>query len=291
MGWERNARIVCNDIELIVTLDIGPRVVRYGFIDGPNIMQVFPASAGKTGGEEWVGYGGHRLWIAPETKERSMQPDNSPVDYTIEGETHVFTTPPDKYFVQKQIRITPNPATGAFLLEHRVYNHSTYDLELAPWSATICVGGEVIIPMPPFEPHSSNVLPACPFVLWTYTKLHDSRFTIGDHVTRFAYDPTKGPTKLGALIKQGYAALAYEGHTFLKRFAYDPNATYADYGCNFETFSRQDMIEIESLGAFQVVKSGTYAQHDERWYLLRSEAPAEDAACGAWLAALAQDNH
>lgn len=216
-----------------------------------------------------------------------MQPDNAEVEYAVDGETHIFTTGIDKYHTQKEIRITPRPTAKSFRLEHRIYNYSTYDLELAPWAATICEGGEVIFPMPPFESHRTNVLPAMPLVLWAYTKLHDSRFTLGDRVLRFRHDPTKGPNKIGALVKQGYAALVFDGCTFLKRFGFDPTCVYADYGCNFETFSRQDMLEIESLGAMQIVHSGSFCTHEERWYLEPETAPAGDAECGEWLESLA----
>ena len=286
-GWAQNARIVCNNVEMIVTLEVGPRIIRFGFVDGPNIMVVHDAEAGLTGGDEFRGYGGHRLWIAPEETIRTTQPDNDPVDYQVVDGVHVFASKADRFNTQKEMRIRTDEATGAFHIEHRIYNHTPYELELAPWAPTQCAGGEVIFPQPAFRPHSEVVLPARPLVMWTYTDMSDSRWTWGKHVVRFRHDANKGPNKIGALVDQGYAACVFQGNTFLKRFGLDTNATYPDFECNFETFSRQDMLEIESLGPMQFVPAGGYCTHDERWYLVDSDAPTEDAACGAWLADLA----
>src|SRR5579862_4195581 len=90
-GWKRCARIVSGQLEMIVTLDVGPRVIRFGAIGGPNELVEYPADTGKTGGDEYRSYGGHRLWIAPEEMPKTYYADNHPVEYEVEGDWHVFT--------------------------------------------------------------------------------------------------------------------------------------------------------------------------------------------------------
>ena len=288
-GWERNARIVCNDVELIVTLEVGPRVISYGPVGGPNLFVVHGDDAGKTGGEEFRGYGGHRLWIAPEEELRTMRPDNDEVDYQIEDGFHVFTSKPDVYNTQKQIRIRPEPDRDRFVLVHRVYNHTPYDLEFAAWTPTQCRTGVVLVPQAPYASHSDQLLPARPIVLWAYTKMTDPRWTWGDHVIRLRHDPAAtSPQKVGARVDQGYAAAVVDGHMFLKRFGCDPDEYYPDFDCNFETFTRADMLEIESLGPMEVVPPGEYAEHQETWYLVPNvSVPDGDEECGTWLAEVA----
>jgi len=130
-GWQRNAKIVCNDIEMIVTLEVGPRVLFFGFTGGPNMFAVHPADEGRTGGDQFHSYGGHRLWIAPEEQLRTLRPDNEAVEYTMDAEVHVFTSPTDEYHTQKQIRIKTDPINCRFVLEHRIYNHGAYPIELS----------------------------------------------------------------------------------------------------------------------------------------------------------------
>ena len=288
-GWQRNAKIVCNDIEMIVTLEVGPRVLFLGFTGGPNMFAVHEAEAGQTGGNEFQSYGGHRLWIAPEEPLRTLRPDNVPVEYTMDGEVHVFTSPTDEYHTQKQIRIKTDPLHNRFILEHRIYNHGAYPIELSAWAPTQCAGGVVLFPQAPFQSHSERLLPTRPVTMWAYTKFQDPRWTWGDQVVRLRHDANMGPQKIGALVEQGYAACVNNGELFLKRFPFTPGATYPDFNSNFETFTRQDMLEIETLGPMVTVGCGEYVEHQETWYLLSNAViPEDDAACATWLADIAE---
>ena len=52
---------------LVVAKDFGPRILSYSIGDGPNILGLHPHAAVTTELGEWKPYGGHRLWMAPET--------------------------------------------------------------------------------------------------------------------------------------------------------------------------------------------------------------------------------
>ena len=57
----------------MVTGDVGPRVMRYGFAGGQNFFKEFADQMGKTGEAAWQPRGGHRVWIAPEDIVRAMR--------------------------------------------------------------------------------------------------------------------------------------------------------------------------------------------------------------------------
>ena len=40
--WKNNVRLSNGDIELVVTLDVGPRIIHCGFVDGPRIKTPEP---------------------------------------------------------------------------------------------------------------------------------------------------------------------------------------------------------------------------------------------------------
>lgn len=288
-GWEKCARLVSGDVELIVTLEVGPRVLFLGKRGGINLLYPIPGDAGQTGGDEYRFYGGHRIWIAPEDAERSMQPDNDPVEYVVEGEVHRFKGRPDKYHVSKELAITVSD-DGAFSLAHSITNHSPYSIELAVWCPTQCAPGKVHFPQPPFQTHVENLLPTRPLVMWSYTKLSDPRWTWGDRAITLRQDPARGPQKIGAFVPEGFAAFEGEGGVFLKTFGAEPGAKYPDMGCNFETFTNEDFIEIESLG--KVVRLDPFDGsecHKETWAVFPNEIlPTEDAALADRLAALAE---
>lgn len=289
-GWTHNARIVCGDVEMIVTLDVGPRVISYGKVGGPNLFVVHADDAGKTGGDHFRSYGGHRVWIAPEEHLRSWRPDNEEVDYSLEDGWHVFTSQPDVYHTQKQLRIRPEPENARFVLLHRVYNHSPYDIELGAWAATQCRTGEILFPQAAYTSHAEQFQPARPLVLWAYTKMQDPRWTWGDRLIRLRHSESPEPQKVGSRIGQGYAGLVSDGLLFFKRFPFESDAYYPDFDCNFEAFTRNDMLEIETLGPLESVSPGSYAEHRETWYLVEAaEVPSEDQACAEWLAQIAAD--
>ncbi|MEY3150524.1 MAG: hypothetical protein RLY92_751, partial [Chloroflexota bacterium] len=78
-GWPACWRLRNSTVELIATSDVGPRVMRFAFVGGENVLCELPDTLGKTGGTQWRNYGGHRLWHAPESRPRTYHPDNTPV--------------------------------------------------------------------------------------------------------------------------------------------------------------------------------------------------------------------
>jgi hypothetical protein len=148
--------------------------------------------------------------------------------------------------------------------------------QLGPGSLTVMgAGGVCLFPQAPFVPHSEDFLPARPLVLWGYTNMQDPRWTWGRRVIRLRQDVLP-PQKVGAQVSQGYAAYANHGALFLKRFPFFRGANYPDFGCNFETFTREDMLEVESLGPSTRLSPGQSAQLKEAWYLVERFELDED---------------
>src|ERR1017187_6884661 len=92
-GWENSWRVSNGEVELLVTGDVGPRVMRYGFAGGQNFFKEFAGQMGKTGEADWQPRGGHRVWIAPEDRVKSYAPDNAPVAIEVQGDAIVCTGP------------------------------------------------------------------------------------------------------------------------------------------------------------------------------------------------------
>jgi len=288
-GWQRCARIPAGSTEAYVTLEVGPRIIRYGFVDGPNELVEYPHEMGKTGGDEYRSYGGHRLWIAPEEDPKTLHADNNPVEAREEDGWYIFTAPMEKWFLQKEIRIRPEG--DCLRIEHRVYNRGVYGATFAPWVLTVmATGGVCVFPQPEFVAHSEKVLPARPVVLWNYTDMSDPRWTWGKRLVRLAQHADKGPQKAGTFVEQGWAAYANHGNLFFKRFSVSSPEVSPDFGCNFETFTRQDMLEVESLGPLQTVAPGSYAVHFETWYLGQGVSlPEDDGVCADMLESFAAE--
>ena len=63
-------RLSNGTVELVVTTNVGPRILRYAFAGGENILGEVPESTVQTELGEWRPLGGHRLWTAPEASPR-----------------------------------------------------------------------------------------------------------------------------------------------------------------------------------------------------------------------------
>lgn len=277
-GFERCARLVSGNVEAIVTLDVGPRVIRLGVIGERNEFQENAADMGCTGGNVYRSYGGHRLWISPEDKVRTYYPENDPIEAYLDGDWNVFSPKVDPWGVRKELCIHPS-GEGGFELQHRIHNESEGHMLLAPWAITVMApGGICLIPQNIQKPFPEVLVPVGVVALWSYTSMADPRLTWGNSLITLAQKNDMDPTKIGVFVSQGYAAYYHEPNLFIKRFPAEAGLQYPDFGCNFETFTRHDMLECESLGPMQNLDPGETAIHDERWNLFTGVKLPEDEA-------------
>ncbi len=271
-GWAHCIRLSNAEVELIATLDVGPRIIRFGFTGDRNEFAEFAEDMGKTGGDEWRLYGGHRLWHAPEEKPRTYFPDNAPVAVR-EVDGGVELTPPVETTtgIQKRISVLLDGDANRVRVIHGITNTNLWAVSLAPWSLSVMApGGHAIIPHEGFRPHTEVLLPARPLVLWYYTDMSDPRWTWGRQYIQLQQDPgNPAPQKLGAMIRAGWAAYSNEDHLFIKRFPFVEAGAYLDYGCNAEFFTNERMLEVESLGVRVTLEPGQTVEHEEVWTLHR----------------------
>jgi hypothetical protein len=269
-GWADNVTLSNGTVDLTATLSVGPRILRFGFMGGPNVLKQFPEQLGCCGEEQWQIRGGHRLWHAPEAKPRTYSPDNGPVELEVMGEFAVRLTPAPETEngIQKQIDIALAAEETVATVTHRITNTGPWPIELAPWALTVMdAGGLLIVPLPEKRSHTDVLTPEFPLVLWPYTDLADSRLRLGTRYITLQQDAAKGPTKFGMALQLGWAGYLVHGTLFVKYFDYEPEAPYPDYGCNFEAFTNEEMLEVESLGPMTLLEPGESLEHDETWQL------------------------
>jgi hypothetical protein len=289
-GWGRNLRLANGDSELIITLDVGPRVLSYRLAGGPNAFHEFAGQLGRAGEPDWQVRGGHRLWLAPEDLTRTYAPDNGPVSFTPLGPRSVrVTQPPDQpYGVRKEIDVTLADAGSDVTLLHRITNVGKEPAEFAPWTLTVVPpGGVAIIPLPPKRPHPgppsnarapSDFWPNQRLILWPFTDLSDPRYTFASRHILLRQDPTRGPTKIGLAHRLGAVGYFRDGLLFVKRFGYREGRTYPDEGSSFETFTNEHCLELEALGPMARVAPGESVEFAESWDLHAGVAWPGDAA-------------
>lgn len=266
-GWPNCYRLSNDRFEWIVTSDVGPRIVHFGFTGGRNELGGLDEQFGKMGGDEWRLYGGHRFWHAPEDPGRNYLPDNSPIEVAADGATLTLTQPAH---VAVGIRktITATLRADHVELKHTLLNDGAWPVELAPWALTILAAGGVgIAPVrlaqPPF-----SLLPDRAVVMWPYARLDDSRVRWGHRFITLRQDPTLAPRfKFGLTAPDGWLAYLRDGNLFVKTFDHHPGARYPDLGSVIEMFTDDRILELETFGPLVTLAPGASATHSERWFL------------------------
>lgn len=268
-GWSRNLRLANPDIEMIISLEVGPRIISYRLPDHDNILKNYPNEIGQANEDAWMIRGGHRLWTAPEDEKATYHWDNEPVEYREEEDGFItfVSQQREPIRVTKELSVRLEEGSTA-IIRHRVRNDGDEPIRLASWGLTVMEPeGLEILPHPPMGSHPEDLLPDRSLVLWPYTDLTDPRLHLGRKFITLRQSPDFGPIKFGLAHRCGWAGYLWADNLFIKQFPYEEGATYPDFGCNFETFSNEQMLEIESLSPLANLGPGESVGHEEKWNL------------------------
>jgi hypothetical protein len=276
-GWKNCYRVSNGEVELIVTADVGPRVIRYGFIGGQNLFKEYDEQLGKSGEEKFQARGGDRVWKAPEDPIATWAPDNVPVEIQMTPTGLIAREPVEPLtHLQKEIEVSMAPSGTGVTVSHRITNRTLFPLEFAPWALTqMAQGGVAVSGFPPRGHHPANLEATNPLVMWAYTNLADPRWKFTRKYLTLRQDPNNNEAqKLGTFNTDSWAAYLLNGEAFIKRTKPDPSKTYTDFGCSFETFTNNEFLEVESLGPMTKVNPGKTVELVEHWGLFRGVKPS-----------------
>ena len=280
-SYKEYGKVLCitNDvIEAYITLDVGPRIIKFGHVNGQNFMRddrnAFDPMDDKEftdyfgEGKKWENLGGHRIWTSPESYPETYAPDLDPVEYKLTENGAVFTPAPEiPNGIVKQLEIRMDNDDANMQVIMRVTNISPTDKEYAVWGLTVSERtGTVIIPM---NTNDTGLLANRIVSVWPYTDMSDSRIYWGSKYVTVKQDTNaKNPLKLGFDLNCGSVYYVLNDEIFCKRYdTKHPTAAYPDGGCSFETYTNKEFIEIESLGELKTVKPGETSELIESWSL------------------------
>ena len=284
-GWQHCQLLTNGTVEVIVTTDVGPRVVRYGLVGGPNVLCEVHGEDGLTGGDTWHTFGGHRLWHAPEASPRSYQPDGRPVAHEVRGNAILLRQDVEAATgIQKELDITVAGAGTEVTVLHRLTNRGLWPVRLAAWGITVMApGGFAVVPQ---ATRDSGLRPNRCVALWPYASMDDARVRWGRRFVVLHQDPgMQAPFKMGVTNETGWAAYINVGTAFVERFAWVPGAEYPDFGVNCESYTTDFMLEMETLSPLQTLQPGQSLEYSEFWQLFTgvqvSAASNEDEVASA----------
>ena len=270
-GWEKNLKLFNDSVEVIITLEVGPRIISYRPLKGRSVFKLVDEEAGKSNEEGWRIRGGHRLWVAPEDFGKkdglTYAPDNSQVEHAIDDEFTVRVSRvienPSK--IRLDMVVTLERTGPKVTVEHRITNQGGKSLDLAPWAVSVMApGGYTVIPQPSPGTHPQDYVPNRAIIAWPFTDLTDERLRIGRRLIwlRQANGP---PIKFGLRHTEGWAAYVLDDHLFMKSVPFFAGETYPDLGSNFEAFTNSELLELETCGPLKRISSGETIVHKESW--------------------------
>ena len=260
---------------MLVTVDVGPRVIYYGFDGGENIFYEDLEDLINKGGEFfdtnlpgkgiWHIYGGHRLWKCPEYLD-TYYPDNAPVQVVEKGDSVTFVSEVEiTTGLQKSIEITMDEMGNATLKHKFVNKGKDVTTPIALWALSVMdKGAKAYIPI---STEDTGLLPNRNISLWSYTDLKDDRLCIRNEAITLQYKNVKQPIKIGTFAC-GPISVDIKGMKFTLEID-SPEGEYGDNNCNVESYTNDIMLEIETLSPIKSLAVGEEAVHIEKWSLTK----------------------
>jgi hypothetical protein len=280
-NYGRCVQISNRIIDVVVTIDCGPRIVRFGYIHEVNVLyndlerkyvNRDPSITDRFGKDAaFYCYGGHRVWLSPERMPETYYPDNEPVVYGILPEGVSFTPARQKRNeMQLSFEVMMSDGATDIMVVHSAKNCSKEKQTCALWSITMMNGGGIEL-IPQNQDRGNKVLPNRVIAAWPYTDLHDDRISITNKYITVRQDSSReDPCKLGVNNVSGWAAYSNAGCTLVKRYVHNSQAQYPDFGCSYETYVCKDYIEMESLSPLYTIEPGEGIRHVDNLSLFRT---------------------
>ena len=279
-----------NAIELVVTQQVGPRIVALrskADAKAGNLFLEFPDDE-----KRYHGYylrGGHRLWHSPEDIVRTYQPDDEPLAVKPLKIGVALVQPTEgKTGLQKAMKIELS-GERTVKVTHALTNHGLWAVETAAWALTMLRGGGYgVLPLLPKGSHADgDLLPGYSFVPWTYTDLSLPVWDLHRDFIGIDVKKAKQAQKFGITNYPGWSAYWVDGVTLVKYAPVVKGTVYPDFGCPFEVFTNGDMIELETLSPLVKLAHGETVFHTEHWAIMDGLAkPSTDVAFAALAAAV-----
>lgn len=271
--WGECVWVSNGTIELLAPTTIGPRIVRFGFLDGRNEFHLFPEDY-----ESVPRFGGHRLWHAPEAYPRTYDPEDEPVDAELLEDGVRLVGPTGDADIQKAMTVRMSESAARVEVEHELTNRNPWPIEFAPWAISVLApGGTAVLPLAQ-QADDEALLPDRSVQLWPYTSPADDRIEFEDDAVFVDQANDREPTKIGTSGADGWVAYVNDGHAFRKDYHHDPEATYPDRGSAAEAYTDDTLLELETLAPLQSVAPEQTVRYTEAWTLADGIDRPADAA-------------
>lgn len=272
-GWSDCRRISNGIVDLVFVPQVG-RIMRYGYVNKPNVLWVNCELAGQfaatTGpGRAWENYGGDKLWPAPQSVW------GFPPDSILDGSPWSVR---DLVGGRIEAWSPASPVTG--IRFRRVISLASTGSQVTVENIMECIGATPVSwgiweVTQVSTPDWSAVPLGAPGRFPTgYRVFPDTRpavntvFVVGSEARMRRHASTPG--KIGSDSPRCYARARTSGVTLTLWATRDALATYPDEGCSAEIYGSPDptpYMELELLGPLQTLTRGQRQKITTHWRL------------------------
>lgn len=268
-------------IDAVVTVDFGPRIIRFGFSDMENLFYCDPernykilpenSDGGDDSSQTFYYYGGHRFFLNAGHYAKKVVPDNDAVVYSILPDGVQFLQPKQKATgFQTGFEIIMGEDASDIMVVHTAKNMTKEAQPCGLWPVTMLAGeGTVILPQNtdagiPFRPNRA-------LVFWPETDIRDERLFCGNRYLTLQNTNSSDFLKIGCNDVLGWVAFVGPHYTFMKRFIHNAQAVYPDFGSSCEICLQKDFTEIQSLSPMYRAEPGQEIKHVENLSIFRTQ--------------------
>ncbi len=261
-------RIANDVVEIIVTIEYGLRIAKYGYIGGKNHFKESEILS-NLDEEINIGIGGHTLEYATNSKSLLVSNDGE-VKYELipHGVRFIQAVESDTK-TQRVMEVYFEFESSKIVVLHRVYSLNLFDIDVSI-SGVTSMNREGIQIIPICKSGNMNLPRSC-FVLWPYSNLKDSRVYFGErYVAMKTCEDNIKDFRIGFNDSLHYALYYSDREMFVKEFDIQSEKLgYPNNGCVYEAFISRDSIQMISNSVLYNLSCGNYIEHREVWTLFK----------------------
>jgi len=262
-GFESCYEIASGNKKLIVTTQVGPRIIFFGFEKDSDSNVLFVDNERKLGLWDWKVYGGHRFWVSPETRD-SYASDNKKCEVIEENDAISFINFDEKTQLEKKLTISIEKEN--FIVKHTLTNKGEMLYYGGIWGLT-CIPVEGVIFFPWVTPGDWRIKKIIYWEKWPgqSTNIESKQFVKGKNL--FLVYPNGETSKVGTTGYDGFIGVANKNYTFVKKYDYIQGAIYPDDNCSIEVYTSKNFCELETLSPLTTLFPNYSLEHKEKWIL------------------------
>lgn len=290
-GWTGAYRISNGTVDLVFVPQVG-RILRFGFVGGPNVLFENPALRGRltsraSAVKSWPNYGGDKLWPAPQSVWKwPPDPwiDSAPQTVRALGPYAIRVTgqTSPKYGIRfvREIRLSRRGARVT--IRNWLQNRSAVPVRWSIWQITQMATGvpsrstihnptSKIVILAPLQPRSHFPVG---YHIFPNSELYPGEAQVNGHELRLVPDP-RASFKIGTDSRAGRVEARTGGLLFRCWQTTRRGASYPDGGCPQEVYANAAplaYVELELLGPMHKIGPGGQAELTTHWSLARQRS-------------------